>query len=244
MFAKVLSDKRLPLYQKLRDEFSRSISEGEWSSGELIPAEQELARRSNASVGTVRKAIEHLVSAGMLERFQGRGTFVRRPTFDASPFRFFRLEKDTGERAVPTGRVLSRTATTASALVAEALHLAKAAKVIRLERLRLFDDDPVLTEEIWLPHRRFSNLLKVDARDLGNLLYAEYERRCGIIIASAEETLTIDRANAADVKQLKLGLHDPVITIERVAHDASGIPMEFRKSRGPAQKFRYHVEIR
>lgn len=236
-------DVRLPVYQKLRDEFTRNIAEREWVPGEAIPPEQELARRTQASIGTVRKAIEVLVAEGLLERFQGRGTFVRRPTF-ASPFRFFRFEKGTGERQVPTSRILSRTVVQADSTTSSALQLEKNAKVIRLERLRLFDSDPVLIEHIWLPYERFKKFMDVNLDNLGNLLYAEYERECGMIVASAEETLTIDYATAAEAKRLGLETHAPVIAIERLAFDGAREPLEFRRSRGPASKFRYHVELR
>jgi GntR family transcriptional regulator len=238
------SDNRLPAYQRLRDEFARSISERDWLSGQAIPPEQELARTTGTSVGTVRKAIEILVLEGLLERFQGRGTFVRRPSFDGSPFRFFRFETDSGERAVPTGRVLGRTVVRAEKDVALALQLTKDTKVIRMERLRLFGDDPVLIEVIWLPYERFKAFMEFELKEIGNLLYAEYERHCGVIVASAQETLSIARATAFEAKRLRLEVNDPVIAIERMAFSITREPLEFRRSRGPASRFRYHVELR
>lgn len=237
------TDHRLPAYQRLRDEFARSIADREWVPGEPIPAELELAHRTNTSVGTVRKAIELLVAQGLLERFQGRGTYVRRPSF-ASAFRFFRFEKNTGERVVPTSRILSRTVIPADPEVALALHIKSGTKVIRLERLRLFGDDPILTENISLPYDRFKKLMEVNTEQLGNLLYPAYEQQCGIIIASAEETLTIECASASDAKRLGLKPNAPVIAIERLAFNATREPLEFRRSRGPAHMFRYHVELR
>lgn len=244
MLSHIQSDNRLPAYQRLRDEFARSISERNWLPGEAIPPEQELARTTGTSVGTVRKAIEILVAEGLLERFQGRGTYVRRPSFDGSPFRFFRFETDTGERAVPTGKVLRRTIVRAEKDVALALHLPKDAKVIRMERLRLFGDDPVLIELIWLPYEHFSKFMDLDSKEIGNLLYGEYERQCGVIIASAQETLSIARATASEAKWLRLEVNTPVIAIERRAFSITREPLEFRRSRGPASRFRYHVELR
>lgn len=238
------SDHRLPAYQRLRDEFLHNISQREWVPGDAIPTEQELARRTGTSVGTVRKAIEILVADGLLERFQGRGTFVRRPSFDSSPFRFFRFEKGTGERTVPLGRILSRTVKPAEPDIAGILQLRKSAKLICIERLRLFDNDPVLLEQIWLPHDRFKRFLDLEIGQIGNLLYDEYDRHCGVVVASAQETLTIERATASDAKRLSLDVHAPVIAIERVAFNLRGEPIEFRRSRGRADKFRYHIELR
>jgi GntR family transcriptional regulator len=113
-----------------------------------------------------------------------------------------------------------------------------------MQRLRLFEDDPLLIEEIWLPLDRFKKFLDIDISNIGNLLYAEYESQCGIMVASAQETLTIEYATSDDAKRLQVETNAPVIAIERLAFSVSREPVEFRRSRGRADKFRYHVELR
>jgi GntR family transcriptional regulator len=85
-------DERLPLYQRLRDDLLRRIAEGEWSPGDAIPTEAELTHTYELATGTVRKAIDMLVAEGVLTRSQGKGTYVRRPNFNTSLFRFFRFK--------------------------------------------------------------------------------------------------------------------------------------------------------
>lgn len=103
-------DERLPLYQRLRDEIAARIAAGDWLPGELIPTEAELTQRYGVATGTVRKAVDTLVNEGLLQRRQGRGTFVRRPSFDSSFMRFFRQKTGSrdGTREVPTSRLLTR----------------------------------------------------------------------------------------------------------------------------------------
>src|SRR5579864_7718498 len=101
-------DQRLPLYQRLRDEPAARIADQPCRPGEAIPTEAELVKQFAASIGTVRKAIDMLVAEGRLERFQGKGTFVRRARFDSSLFRFFRFQNEAGERRIPEGRILRR----------------------------------------------------------------------------------------------------------------------------------------
>lgn len=78
------SDVRLPLYQRLRDQLAEQIANNRWRPGEAIPTEAALSAEYKLSTGTVRKAVDALVSEGILERQQGRGTFVRRPQFQSS----------------------------------------------------------------------------------------------------------------------------------------------------------------
>lgn len=237
-------DPRLLRYQRLRDELALKIESQQWRAGETIPGQEELAKSYGIAVGTVRKAIDVLVSEGLLERVQGRGTFVRRARFDGSLFRFFRFQTKSGERKVPTSVILSREVVEAPSNVAPALELTQRAKAIHLSRLRVIDDEPVLIEDIWLPFEKFKKLVHLDLDQLGDLLYPAYEEHCGQIVASASETLTIETASAGDARHLKLPLGAPIVVIERLAFGYNNGPLEWRCSRGPATHFSYHADIR
>lgn len=239
-----LSDDRLPRYQRLRDELAQQISLNRWRPGEAIPTEAALASEYAISVGTVRKAIDALVSEGVLERQQGRGTFIRRPQFQSSLFRFFRFQGLNGERLVPESRILAIETVVAPSAVSQALALPAGTEVIRLIRLRLLESTPVLAEEIWLPKSRFLPLLDVDLQRQGPLLYPIYESLCGQVVARAAETLTAEAANDVHARLLDIDVHSPVVVIERLACDYAGTPLEWRRSRGHASHFRYSVEIR
>ncbi|WP_299257950.1 GntR family transcriptional regulator [uncultured Kushneria sp.] len=237
------SDARLPLYQRLREEIMDRIASGEWPPGETIPTEAELTRRYNIAVGTVRRAIDTLVNEGLLERSQGRGTFVRRPDFDASFFRFFRQVNAAGQSRVPTSRILSASLQTPPPAAAKALELTEHESCICLERLRAMEDGSLLAEKIWLPASRFSGLLEIPLEQFDNLLYPFYEARFGQSIGSARETLTIDSADAATADMLGIAPRDPVVVIERTALGYDRTPLEYRCSMGAAATFRYQIEI-
>lgn len=169
---------------------------------------------------------------------------MRSAPFDASLFRFFRHRLREAQGQVPHGRILERTLSRPPAVVARALDLPKNAQAIRLDRLRLIDDKPVLLEEIWLPSAQFAALAKVALADFPDLLYPFYEELCGKVIASAEETLTVVSATASEAKLLGIKTGQPMVVIERLALGYDRRPLEWRRSRGPAEGFRYHVEIR
>jgi GntR family transcriptional regulator len=237
-------DQRLPRYQRLRDDIASRINRWEWRPGDLIPSEAELAAQHGVAIGTVRKAIDQLVAEGVLERQQGRGTFVRRARFNSSLFRFFRFQSESGERRIPHSRILRRKVVAAPSAVAAALSLPQGAPVISLSRLRLIDGEPLLAEEIWLPKSHFEALLALQPEDFGDLLYPLYEERCGQIVVSADENLSIELATAMQARLLRLDEGAPLIVIERLAFDLERHPIEWRRSRGPATRFHYHVEIR
>ncbi|NTH43463.1 GntR family transcriptional regulator [Agrobacterium rhizogenes] len=237
-------DDRLPRYQRLRDDLAARINRQEWRPGESIPSEAELSATYGVAVGTVRKAIDQLVADGVVERHQGRGTYVRRARFNSSLFRFFRFQSESGERRVPESRILRRESIAAPSAVASALRLREGDPVISLSRLRLIGGVPLLAEEIWLERSRFEALLTIDTSEFGDLLYPLYEERCEQVVVSAEETLTVEIAPPLQARLLGLDPGSPLVVIERAAFDLERRPIEWRRSRGPADRFRYHVDIR
>lgn len=237
-------DDRLPLYQRLRDNFAAAIAQGQWRAEEAIPSEAELAQTHGVAIGTVRKAVDQLVAEGVLDRQQGRGTFVKRARFNASMFRFFRFQSEAGERRIPESRILRRETLPASAAVASALRIPVGDSVIHMSRLRLIDGVPLLAEDIWLPMARFEPLLSLAPDKFGDLLYPLYEELCEQVVVTAEETLTVETADPLKARLLQLQPHAPLIVIERLAFDLARQPLEWRRSRGAADRFRYHVEIR
>jgi len=237
-------DPRLPLYQRLRDQIAQDITRNVWGPGQAIPTEAELAQAHKVAVGTVRKAIDLLVAQGLIERVQGRGSFVRRPSFDSSLFRFFRFQGADGTRRVPESRILSRIRRPGPPETTEALGLPAGAEVIHLSRLRLIDRHPVLAEAIWLPAERFAPLMDLATEAFGDLLYPLYERHCHAIVASARETLSVGAAADETAGLLGIPPGTPVVAIERLALGYDDRPLEWRRSHGPADQFRYQIEIR
>ena len=236
-------DKRLPLYQQVRDELLENISAGIWLPEKPIPTESELTKSYGVAIGTIRKAVDTLVNDGLLYRSQGRGTFVRRPDFNASLFRFFRQMSADGRFVMPKSQLLSKTMKQPSKHIADALNLKIKDRAICLERLRFLEDRVVLTEEIWLPASLFSRLIDLELSEFGNLLYPFYEQECGQLIASAKETLTIQSANIHIAGALNIAENSPVAVIERVAYGYDKTPLEYRISHGAAETFCYQIEI-
>ena len=66
----------LPLYQQLERALREAIERRVFGPDDALPAERDLATELSVSRITVRKAIDRLVSEGLLVRRQGSGTFV------------------------------------------------------------------------------------------------------------------------------------------------------------------------
>jgi GntR family transcriptional regulator len=68
-----------PLYERVRQAIAASISDGTYSPGDKLPSEARLAEELGVNRLTVRRAIEELARAGIVESRQGSGTYVSAP---------------------------------------------------------------------------------------------------------------------------------------------------------------------
>ena len=70
-------DAETPLWLQLATILRAQIQSGELPPGRVMPSETTLMQEHGLARGTVRKAIDALVDEGLVNRVQGRGTFVR-----------------------------------------------------------------------------------------------------------------------------------------------------------------------
>ena len=114
------------LYSKIEEAIATEIAQGEYRPGDQLPTEDALLQRFQVSRITIRRAIQNLVSRGLLEIRRGLGTFVLSPQIEAELTKLTGFVEDmnaTGRKA--TARVVSQDVVAASARVAERLQLAK-----------------------------------------------------------------------------------------------------------------------
>jgi len=71
-----------PLYLTARDAVREAIDNGVFTPGEQMPSTKELSEQLCVSLVTAHRALQELVSTGVLMRSQGRGTFVHQRYLD------------------------------------------------------------------------------------------------------------------------------------------------------------------
>jgi len=236
--------KGVPLYLTLRDDLAARIAARHWGVAAPLPAELQLARDYGVALGTMRRAIEELVDEGLLERVQGVGTFIRRPDFSNSMYRFLRFRSMRSDEWLPESRILSKRLRAMPAHVARHLDREPGSPGLTMRRLRLFEGVPHVAEHIWVPTEGFQSLVDLPKERIGSMLYRFYEEACGQIVTSAEENLRVARAGRVDVKLLGVESGAPIVVIERTAYDIDRRPLEWRLSHGRADDFSYKIEIR
>lgn len=231
-------------YGKLAQALRERILRGEWTPGEIIPAETTLAHSYGVALGTIRQALSLLVEDGVLQRRHGKGTFVTKGVDGASMMRFFRFSAlDDASSITPHSQILNSRLRSASVHETRAFGLEDGDQVLQLERLRSLDAEPCLLETIVLPLPIFGALADSDTGAWDDLLYPMYQQRCGVVIQKTQDTLSFSQLNATQAKRLKLAVAHPCVLVERQAFDMAGRCVELRTTRGDAYSFKYTAHV-
>lgn len=233
-----------PLYFQVREDLLRQINTGALKPGDFLPPEAEMCARYRVSRGTLRRALGELVRDGYLSRKPGVGTCVRKIDFARSATtRFFRFTTGySSEVVVPGARLLGHHIGVAPPKAASILNLGPGERVVVVKRLRLIEDEPIIVQTSYLPLRHFKGLSPEDLRK--GVLYEVFAEKFGLHVLRADEYLEPSVATAREAKLLGLRPGASVILIERIAYTFHNVPIEFRKSVGRGDKFRYYVQLR
>ena len=232
-----------PLYEQIKRMLTQSLIDGEWKAGEMIPSEMELAARFKVSQGTVRKALDELVSENILMRRQGKGTYVNTHNEEGMQLRFLRLTDENGKKAFPKNELLSCVRGKASAKVAKKLNLKVGASVIEIKRLLGFEGRPLIFDHIIIPSAEFSGLGAKQIETYKGSLYRMYEREYDIRMVRAVEDIRAVGADEEVAEALNLEEGSPLLRIERIAFTYGDKPMEWRLGLCLTDSFHYRNEL-
>lgn len=67
----------IPIYRQLVDAIRAAVKKGQLSAGQQLPTVQDLSADIGISIGTIKRAYDELEREGIVEKGQGRGTFVK-----------------------------------------------------------------------------------------------------------------------------------------------------------------------
>ncbi|HWA00195.1 MAG TPA: GntR family transcriptional regulator [Caulobacterales bacterium] len=144
-------DDHAPLYLQLQRALRDAIQKKVLSPEEALPAERDIAEEFNVSRVTVRKALDGLVSEGLLSRRQGAGTWVA-ARVEKSFSKLTSFSEDMRARGrVPHSTWLSKTAGEVTPAESLMLGLSPGAGVYRFSRIRFADSTPMALEYSSIP---------------------------------------------------------------------------------------------
>lgn len=226
---------RVPKYYRLKRHLLRMTET--LSPGAPVPPERSLALEFDTSRTTVRQALAELVVEGRLQRVQGKGTFVAKPKV-AQTLQLTSYTEDMRAQGLePTSRLIDVGYVAATDELAERLRIRTGSRVLRVERLRLADGEPMAIETTHLSAKRFPGLRRLLARH--HSLYTCLAEQYGVRLTEAEECIETAMATPDEASLLSIDVGLPMLLLTRHSFDEEASPVEWVKAvyRGDRYKF-------
>ena len=216
---------RTPLHVQLADQLEQAIQGGELPVGSRLSNELDLAATYGLSRPTVRQAIARLVDQGLLVRKRGVGTqVVGRADQVRRSLALTSLYDDLAKHGRrPQTEVLRLGSMGATTEVAGALHCQRGDRVLRIERLRSADGEPLALMRNWLP----VEVLDTDAAALAEHGLYELLRARGVRLKVAHQTISARPAAPDQARLLAEPVGAPLLATTRITYADHGRPVEY-----------------
>jgi GntR family transcriptional regulator len=215
------------------------ITTGEYTPGDRLPSERDLAAEFGTARNTAREAIGQLAAEGLVDVQHGRGVFVRTeaPLIRLGASRYARTIRDsTGlspfrAEAAAQGKtarvdVPSISRVPAPADVAERLGLTTRDKVVARVNHYFTDDEPLQIGTTYIPHTiARGSVLASKAKTGTGSIYARFAE-LGHDITSVREEITARMPRPDETETLAIPPGVPVIELLHTGIDQDGRPFE------------------
>lgn len=228
-----------PIYIQIAQKITQSIEEGEFAYGEQLPSERELAERYNTTRITARQAVDELVKRSIAYRVQGRGTFLARPKIrEASGFLSF--SEELRQRGfVPSSRTLLQGVMPATPTLADKFQIEAGTEVLRLNRIRLADDQPVAVEYSYINLKLCPGIQHETFESQS--LFDVMRHRFGVYPTWAEAEIEARLVDAQEAAWLTMPEQQAVLVAHRLTFTESFEVIEVVDSVYPGDRFPIYI---
>lgn len=233
----------VPLYCQIKQAILAAIHEGRLKPGDALPTELEFCRGFGVSRPTIRQALGELYAEGYLRRRKGKGTCVSAPKIDARFLnRLQSYNQEMWQKGVrPSTEVLDLSAVPGREQVNRRLELSPRDRLIRLERLRGADGDPIVYVETFLPLAGFEAVLSVNF--VAESLYAVLESHCNTRIERVSRTIEAVEVPAKEAALLGVEPKRAICLTKTVGYSDKNVPVEYSVARYRGDRSVFGVEL-
>lgn len=237
-------DKRspVPLYHQLRTVLQQKIESGELRPSERLPSEDAIASHYRVSKITVRQALLELDHAGLVKRYQGRGTFITKQRVEQGPRKLSSFSAEMKLRGLQaTSKVLDQHIMRSDERLAAKLEIEEGEHIFVLKRLRLASGEPMGIQTAHLPLMLVPGIETESFAEVS--LYEVLQRRYNLRPASARETHFATALENRDAELLALRAGTPALAAERLTRLADGRLLEYVESVMAADRYKIVLHL-
>lgn len=238
---RIRKDTPIPLYYQLAEQIREQIESSELVPGSQLPSERDLGERYGISRMTARQALTYLVRQGRLIVRPGIGTFVAEPKLTHNTLHLLGFTEEMLRNGqAPSSRVLEQALVQPPSSIATRLGLAAGDPTTRIVRLRLSQEVPLLLETVYVAQALAPGLEQVDLA--ATSLYAALERRFGLHLHHARQTLEVTTARGDEATLLGVSAGATLLLLQGVTFSEGDRPVEAFKALYRGDKFSFALE--
>ena len=220
---------RVPLYYQLEGLLREKIASGNFVAGDRLPTESELIQQYGVSRITVRQALTALAEEGLIERRQGRGTFVaerrtKKRAFEGQTHLTGSLDEIIAMGLSTPVKLIEMNRVEADAHEAELLGVTVGEPVYRIKRLRSREGKPYSFVINYIPAEIGAKLTREEL-STGSLLHL-METKFGIKLKDAKQQITAALADSYVAGLLDVRIGSALLCIERNVFSEAGQAVE------------------
>ncbi|MBV9759917.1 MAG: GntR family transcriptional regulator [Acidobacteriaceae bacterium] len=213
---------RQPAYQRIQRAILQRIEREKLKPGDAVSSERELARAHGVSLMTARSALAGLERQGLVERRRGAGTFVAVPKVNYNEL-VSTTELMAGRGFSVVSRVLGAKLVEDQPEIAARLGITGSSALVKLERLRQVEREPLALETSYLDGTKFGELA-AKPLERGSL-FATLESRYRTQLAYADEEVDASAADRRAAALLRVTEGAPVLRIRQLIYSTQGQPV-------------------
>jgi GntR family transcriptional regulator len=230
---------RVPRYLQVASALRRRIGDGHWAVGEKIATLEELEREFGVARVTVRQAIDLLQGEGLVQSFQGRGTFVTRaPEAD----RWLQLATDWESLIAPirnnVPHLLPSEVQPPPRIAAEDGVAAPA--YVFLRSVQKQDGRPYAYARVHIAAHVHARAPKQFSQRVALAVLSEMQEAG---IARAHQTIAIGAADIETARHLGMALNAPTAEARCVVTDKAGVVIYVGEITYPGEYVRMNIEL-
>jgi GntR family transcriptional regulator len=214
-----------PLYAQVASYLRVKIYSGAWTPAAPLPNEAALAKDIGVSIGTVRKALELLEEERLIDRRQGRGTFVVDTMETADSDRFSML-KVNGRTLRPEVSSYQSSVEPPPADAAKALGMKPDAASVSINLGWRAENFVRGHDRIIAAASQFPGLTEIPA-PATLTLFGVYRRRYQIVVHRVVERIEAELADDKKADALGCAAGRPILKITRLAKTRTGDVVEW-----------------
>jgi GntR family transcriptional regulator len=234
----------VPLYFKIEQSLKKEIVSGKYKTGDLLPSEREMVLTYKVSRLTVRDAINRLVNQGLVEKLQGKGTYVAegRADYLVGPLNSFEVDL-LQKRPIIKTKVIKAEKKVASRTISKILNLEHLSsdKIFYLERLRYTNETPLAYFKTYLPISFVEGIEFIDFSKV--TLYQALEEHFRLDLHEAFDVIDALLVNKKAAELLNLPIGAAVLRNYRKTFLKSGNIIEYEEVLYRSDKYKYRNKL-